>query len=163
MLIALLSDIHDNTDNLLIALATAEQLGCKHLLFAGDITSLYTLRTLREEWPHGIDLVFGNNEWDHRSHIRLAEQMHDMCHHGYTADISIDNRRIFLTHFPQDATKALLSRNYDAVFYGHTHIAEQHLHGNTLAANPGEVAGVRRRPSFAVYDTSAHSISYHPI
>lgn len=163
MLIALLSDIHDNTDNLLLALATAEKLECKHLLFTGDITSLYTLRTLREEWPYGIDLVFGNNEWDHRSHIRLAEQMHDMCHHGYTADISIDNRRIFLTHFPQDATKAILSRNYDAVFYGHTHIAEQHLHGNTLAANPGEVAGVRRSPSFAVYDTTAHSISYHPI
>ena len=67
MLVALLSDIHDHTTNLLLALHTAQEQGCSHLLFLGDMAEASTFRTLRDEWPHPIDLVFGNNEYEIKS------------------------------------------------------------------------------------------------
>ena len=163
MLVALLADIHDHTDNLLTALYRAEELGCTHLLFAGDMAGLTTFRTLREEWNGGIDLVFGNNEFDRASFLRLAEQFHHTCHHGDAGDIELDGRRIFLTHYPTIARQAACSGQYDAVFYGHTHTAAQQLCGNTILANPGEIAGVRQSPGFAVYDTSTNCLTHHPL
>ena len=163
MHIAILSDIHDHTHNLLVALLRAEELGCTHLLYTGDMAGLTTFRTMREEWEHGIDLVFGNNEYDRLSFLRLAEQFHHTCHHSDTADILLDKRRIFLTHYPHIAEQAAQRGCYDAVFYGHTHYAEQHYCGNTLVANPGEIAGVRSAPSMAVYDTVTNSLAHHAI
>lgn len=161
MLIALMSDIHDNTTNLLLALAEAERMGCTHLLFTGDMATLSTFRTLREEWPHGIDLVFGNNEFDRRTFMQLAEQFHDTCHHGDTTDIDLAGRRIYLTHYPHIAAQAAQTGLYDAVFFGHTHFAEQHTCGKTLLANPGEIAGVRSASGFAVYNTQDNSLTHH--
>ncbi len=162
MNVAILSDIHDHTTHLLAALLRAEELGCTHLLFAGDMAGLSTFRTLREEWLHGIDLVFGNNEFDRTSFLRLAEQFHHTCHHGDAGSLELDKRRIFLTHYPHIALREAQSGAYDAVFYGHTHCAEQHHCGHTLVANPGEVAGVRNTPSLAVYNTTTNSLTHYP-
>ena len=163
MLIAVLSDIHDNISNLLAALALAEQQGCSHLLVTGDLATLSTLRTLREEWEHGIDLVFGNNEWNRAEHLRMAEQFHHCRHHGDTADITLDGRHIFLTHYPHIAEQAMQSGEYDAVFYGHTHRAELRQGKSGIIANPGEIDGVRRPPSFAVYNTANNSLTFPPV
>ena len=70
MLVALLSDIHDHTTNLLLALHSAQEQGCSHLLFLGDMAETSTFRTLRDEWPHPIDLVFGNNEYEIKSLLK---------------------------------------------------------------------------------------------
>ncbi len=163
MLVAVLSDIHEHTTNLLTALAMAEQLGCTHLFCTGDLATLTTFRTLREEWPHGIDLVFGNNEFDRHSFLRLAELFHHTSHHSDAADIDLDSRRVFLTHYPQVAAQAARSGKYDAVFFGHTHRAEQQFCGSTLLANPGEIAGVRSAPGFAVYNTTTNSLTFHSL
>ncbi len=160
MLVAVISDVHDNITNLLTALAIAEQKGCRHLLLTGDIASLSTLRTLREEWEYGIDLVFGNNEWERAAHLQLAEQFHHCRHHGDSADFTLEERRIFMTHYPHIAEQALLRGDYDAVFYGHTHYAEQRVGKKCLIANPGEIAGVRGKPGFAIYNTADNSLRF---
>lgn len=160
MLVAILSDVHDNITNLLTALAIAERQGCRHLLLAGDIATLSTLRTLREEWEYGIDLVFGNNEWERDAHLKLAEQFHHCNHHGDCADFTLEERRIYMTHYPHIAEQALLRGGYDAVFYGHTHYAEQRIGKNCLIANPGEIAGVRGEPGFAIYNTADNSLRF---
>lgn len=163
MLIALFADIHDHTDNLLTALYRAEELGCTHLLFAGDMAGITTFRTMREEWRGGIDLVFGNNEYDRCSFLRLAEQFHHTCHHGDAGDLQLNGRRIYLSHYPAAAAQAVSSGLYDAVFYGHTHAAMKQHCGKTLLANPGEIAGVRHPPGFAVYDTHTNSLTHHTL
>ncbi|MBR2127045.1 MAG: metallophosphoesterase family protein [Akkermansia sp.] len=160
MLVAVLSDIHDNISHLLTALALAEERGCRHLFVTGDIATLSTLRTLREEWEYEIDLVFGNNEWNRAEHLRLAEQFHHCRHHGDTADFSLDGRHILLTHYPQVAEQALQRGGYDAIFYGHTHKAELRVGRHGIIANPGEIDGVRNAPSFAVYDTANNSLIF---
>lgn len=163
MKVALLSDIHDNTDNLLVALAMAKQQHCTHLLFAGDMTTLATFHLLLEEWGYGIDLVFGNNEFDREFFLRTAEYHPRVTHHGDIADLTLDSRRIFMTHYPQAAAKAVQSGLYDAVFFGHSHRAMQQTDGSTLVANPGEIDGVRYAPSYAVYCTETNSLTHFPL
>lgn len=163
MLVAILSDVHDEVDNLLAALCRAEESGCTHLLLAGDLTTLTTLRTLREEWSGGIDLVFGNNEWAHPSHLKLAEQLHELTHHGDVADIILDGRRIYMSHYPQNVPSALRAKVYDLIIYGHTHKAQAETIGSTLILNPGEVAGVRSAPSIAIYDTTNGEHFFLPV
>lgn len=163
MLVALLSDVHDHTAHLLEALQQAEALGCTHLLFMGDLVQLSTLRTMREEWQHPIQLVFGNNEWSLRDHEELARLLPNIHHHGQEADIHLEGRRIFFCHAPQTAHRAAATGKYDAVFYGHTHIpSSQHI-GNTLLANPGELQGRTRSCSFAIYDTSTNTLHHVPL
>ena len=158
MLVALLSDIHDHTTHLLPALCAAKQERCSHLLFMGDMAGFSTFRTLREEWGHHIDLVFGNNEYEITAFQRAALQWHRVSLHGEYADITLDGRRIYFCHLPWTADKAAESGRYDAVFYGHTHIPEVRMHGSTLVANPGEVYGRQGKPTIGIYDTETNSV-----
>ena len=158
MLVALISDIHDHTSHLLLALHAAEEQGCTHLLFMGDLAGTSTLRTLREEWSHGMDLVFGNNEYDTHAFYRMAERWSNTRMHGNKADILLGNRRIFFTHLPWPACQAASSGLYDAVFFGHTHVPEITQSGHTILANPGEVTGRQGSPTIGVYDTESNTV-----
>ncbi len=158
MLVALLSDIHDHTTHLLLALQAAQERGCTHLLFMGDMASASTFRLLREEWPHPLDLVFGNNEYELQAFERMASQWPHTTLHGAHADITLGTRRIFFCHLPWDAGRAASSGKYDAVFFGHTHKAEVSTSGRTLIVNPGEIYGRRETPGFAVYDADTNTV-----
>lgn len=161
MRIALLSDVHDCISNLLLALQQAEEMGCERLFFMGDIADTGTLRILLEEWQRPADIVFGNNEYDLEAHLRIAAQYPMAYHHEFEADFEVEQRRIFFTHIPRRAVAAAQAGKHHAVFYGHTHVADLYKHGTTLVVNPGEVAGVRRPPSFAVYDTATNDAIFY--
>lgn len=160
MKIALLSDVHDRTDNLLAALCLAEEHGCARLLYLGDIVELSTFSLLVEEWTNPLDVVFGNNEIDRRSFFRKAEAHPHVTHHGDEASVHIEQRLIYFSHYPWAAMKAAESGRYDAVFYGHTHARHRQLIAHTLLVNPGEVGGVRLSASFAIYDTDDNSVEF---
>lgn len=163
MLIALLSDIHDNTGPMTAALHRANELGCRHLLFMGDLASLRTLQTMREEWPYPIDLVFGNNERNLSFHLQLADSLPDTTHHGLEAELTLEGRHIFFCHDPYLAEQQAAKGTYDAVFYGHTHIAVQKHIKTTLLANPGEIQGRTGKRSFGIYNTSNSNLRHIPL
>lgn len=158
MLVALLSDIHDHTTHLLLALHAAHEQGCTHMLFMGDMADMSTFRTLREEWHHPIDLVFGNNEYERTSFAKAARLWPDTVLHGDAADIILDRRRVFFCHLPWAAARAAETGRYDAVFFGHTHEPGILHQGNTLIANPGEIYGRQGPPTIGIYDTSTNSV-----
>ncbi|MBR5212641.1 MAG: metallophosphoesterase family protein [Akkermansia sp.] len=163
MKIALLSDVHDRTENMLLALHAAKEAGCTRLFFMGDIVEISTLKLLLEEWQMPADIVFGNNEYDRAAHQRIASLFSDAVHHGDEAALEIEHRNIYFTHLPYRASAKAESGNYHAVFFGHTHVAEKFIHIGTLVVNPGEVGGVRRPPGFAVYDTATNDVSFYRI
>lgn len=163
MKIALLSDVHDNTDNLLLALHTAKELGCCRLFYLGDIVEISTLHLMLDEWQLPADIIFGNNEYERGAHQQVTKQYHDAVHHGYEAELCVDGRNIYFTHLPYQIANKAESGKYHAVFYGHTHVAESISHMGVLMANPGEVGGVRRVPQFGIYDTETNSVSFYKI
>ena len=46
-----------------------------------------------------------------------------------------------------------MSGRYDYVFYGHNHTPWEEKIGNTVVANPGTLAGMFQKATFAVLDT----------
>lgn len=165
MQIAIMSDVHDRQNNLLSALNQAKELGCKHLLYLGDFVHPATLQIMLDAWPHPLDFVLGNNEYELEAFEILATQRENIRFHGYDGDICLGARRVFFTHTPHDAiSKGLNTGLYDAVFYGHTHASAAFTAPDkTLMVNPGELLGRREAPGFAVYCTISNTVTFHKI
>ena len=53
----------------------------------------------------------------------------------------------------QYARGFVASGQCDAAFFGHTHEFYEERIGDALVLNPGELLGLKGRPSFCVYDT----------
>ena len=161
MLIALLSDIHDHLDNMRAALRQLSSTDCRHMLFLGDMAQISTFRELRAVWPHELDLVAGNNDYPREDFARCAREWSHTRYHGESAELVLDNRRIYMTHVPGYSLSHIATfGEFDAIFFGHTHRAEHHFIGSTLIANPGDLQGRYGRPSYALYDTTRHTLSH---
>ena len=157
MRIGIISDIHDNLDNLervLTALQT-ERPDC--LLCLGDVTTPETLDVVLKALP-GIPLhaVAGNmdNANEIKSFIDTKGAMGYHYHH-LTGTLSLDSKRIAFTHKPRDA-EVLLQEDFDIICYGHTHEPRLLTKEDTLLVNPGDIQGrFGESPGYAVYDTSS--------
>ena len=161
MLIAIFSDIHDQTAHMRQALRKAQEAGCTHLLFLGDMTTAATYRELREAWAHGLDMVAGNNDYPREIFQKLASESEQTRFHGESAQLTLDGRRIYMTHEPHNGVLyAAESGEFDLALFGHTHRSGQQTHGATIVANPGDLQGRYGAPSFAIYDTVAHRVRH---
>jgi len=156
MLIAVLSDSHDRTDHLEQALILIKERGISRGLHLGDYVAPFVINQLAESeirWQG----VWGNNDGDKLAGLRMAAGKVDISE-GDFLELEIEGRKLFLTHYPQIGRIAALSGQYDAVFYGHTHIAKQEHVEVTLLANPGEIYGMRTgKVSFGIYNTERNS------
>ena len=161
MLIAVLSDCHDNIWNLEKVLTRLEKADV--LLFCGDFCAPFTLKMLAEGFPRPIHAVFGNNEGDVFLMLTIAQRMDNITFHKPFAQLELGGKRIAAVHYPEEGEALALSGKYDAVFSGHNHTADVQMVGSTLWANPGEVMGRFGHPSFGMYDTATGRFEIHQI
>lgn len=153
MTIAVMSDVHDNIWNLEKALIKVKESGAELLFFLGDFCAPFTLAQIAQGFRGEIHCVFGNNDGDPFLLSTIAAKHPHVTLYGEFADLSFDDRRIALNHYPAIAEPIARSDIYDAVFSGHDHTKYVHRFGKTLWANPGEVMGRFGEPSFGVHDT----------
>jgi predicted phosphodiesterase len=75
-----------------------------------------------------------------------------------TFDImKIDNRNIFLSHYPMLAKPMAKSWDFDACFYWHNHLKHKEKIENCLLLNPGEIGAYKTWiATFAIYDTKTN-------
>jgi putative phosphoesterase len=161
MLIAVLSDCHDNIWNLekvLPKLGKAEA-----VLFCGDFCAPFTLKMLAEGFPRPIHAVFGNNDGDVFLMLTVAKQVGNVTFHKPIAQLELGGKRIAVAHYPELGEALALSGKYDAVFSGHNHQEQVMTVGPTLWGNPGEVMGRFGKPSFGMYDTVMHRFEILPV
>jgi putative phosphoesterase len=154
MLIAVLSDCHDNIWNLEKVLPKLEK--ADMVLFCGDFCAPFTLKMLAEGFPRPIHAVFGNNDGDVWLMLTVAKQAGNVTFHKPIAQLELGGKRIAVAHYPELGEALALSGKYDAVFSGHNHQDQVMTIGSTLWGNPGEVMGRFGRPSFGMYDTVMH-------
>jgi putative phosphoesterase len=154
MIIAVLSDIHDNIWNLAGALEQVRAASAEVLLFCGDFCAPFTLTQLGQDFPGPVHCVFGNNDGDPRLLLQNAQAAGNVTLHGQFADLTLAGRRIAVNHYPELARPLAESGQYDLVCYGHNHIAQVDVVAERMVlANPGEVMGRFGSPSFGLYDT----------
>lgn len=157
MLIAVISDIHDNLACLEKCLTWCRQNKVANIVCCGDITNIETIDYLAKNFLGEIFVVAGNAEiYEEKDVAKLAN-----IHFG--GDISINEiggLNIGLCHQPEKIKKIeeLTPINLDFIFYGHTHKPDLKKEGNTIIANPGTLAGVFSQATFAVLDTDKKNL-----
>lgn len=156
MKLAVLSDVHDNAHNLVLALEQINKMqDIKQIYFLGDfcgaaIANLFCSSTIP------VYAIWGNNDGDKCLITKFAAKPDTNLEVGFdTYDVvEIDGKKLFLTHFPMLAKPMARSGDFDAVFYGHNHLKNKERIGDCLVLNPGEVGAYKTgKPSFAIYDT----------
>jgi hypothetical protein len=133
MKIGIMSDTHDNIDNITKAVNLFNKRAVDKVIHAGDFTSPFSLKPIDSLNAEFI-AIFGNNDGDllqlrERSNGRINKQPH-------TININGKNIIILHEHFLIDALAD--SGHYDIIIYGHTHKAVNEKRGSTLVINPGE-------------------------
>jgi len=155
MKLGIISDIHDHLGNLDRALDKLDEIGADRLLCCGDLCAPFIVPRLAENFDGPIEIVFGNNDGDEFLIAQQAARFGHVTLHGPFADLAIDERRVFLVHYPELAYPIAASGWYDLVCFGHNHTAEIDQDGGTMLVNPGETMGRFGRVTVAIYDTSS--------
>ncbi len=160
MLIAILSDVHDNWANLEKVLKYLKKQKIKTILCLGDLCAPSTLKMLVDNFKGKIHYVFGNVEGDLYQTTNTANKYKNVILYGQElGELSIDGKRIAITHWPKTASALAKTGDYDLVFFGHTHRPDikkfkpLHVDRGIILANPGNIAGLFYKPSFAIYNT----------
>ncbi|MEM4311233.1 MAG: metallophosphoesterase [Nitrososphaerales archaeon] len=145
----MISDTHDNLDNLRKVLKRLKEAKIKILIHCGDFCAPFVIDVLKEINVEKIYGVFGNVDGD-RFRI-LEKKPNNMELYPELGEFEIDKRKIALVHYPQFAMALALSKKYDAIFYGHTHIPKKERINGVLLLNPGEIHGLKGKPTYAIY------------
>jgi putative phosphoesterase len=155
MKIAVLSDTHSRHATVRRALEIVRDHGVEALLHCGDIEDPETIELFRGFTAH---FVFGNCDHD-RDGLRNAMKGAGVTLHENFGHLELAGKKLAFLH--GDDRKLMLdvqhSGAYDFLFYGHSHIAEEHRTGPTRVINPGALH--RARPKqFIVLDLSAGAL-----
>ena len=162
MKIAVISDIHENTHNLLLALEIMHSQEVEEILCLGDLMNPGIAKLLA---GCGIPVfsIWGNNDGDKVAITKISlEGGSDLKMADKTyATLEIDGCSIFMTHYPDLVKPAVLSGLFDVVFYGHDHLKSEALIGDCLIVNPGEIGALQTKTAtFAIHDTDANQAEF---
>lgn len=163
MLIAIISDTHDNIPNLKKVLDYCRENKIEKLIHCGDLAEIETLDFIKENFSGDIFWTFGNMDRGHSADYPFADGKYKginiFSKHG---EVEIANKKIAFVHFPEYARRLAEEGRFDYLFYGHTHmpwtetVQGENNQGNIKACellNPGNVANQRYAPTFAVWNS----------
>lgn len=157
MKIAIISDTHDNLINIKKCLAFCNKKKVKYLLHCGDWCGLPTMRFIRKNFSGRIIGVLGNAELN-SDKMKSFGAKNDLLLKDDWTEIEIDIIKIALSHSPVKAVKLARTKKYDFVFHGHDHKPWLAKAVKTFIANPGNLAGIYYKPTFAVLDTKTKKL-----
>jgi len=157
MILAIISDLHDNLVNLEKCLNWCKENKIAKIICLGDITNIETINYLSNNFKGEIFLVRGNIELYEEAEL---ESYQNINYGGETKIIQIDNLNIGLCHEPQKIKKILAEakEKIDFIFYGHTHKPWLEKDGATMIVNPGNLSGTFHEATFAYLDTTTRKL-----
>jgi len=155
MKIAIISDIHENFHNLLLALQEMQKHHIEQILCLGDLMNCGVAKILAaQEIP--VHMIWGNNDGEVVEIVLTAKAENSSLTVGLnTYDfLEFDGRKIFISHYDDLSLPMAKSGTFDAVFFGHSHISSSEYIDNCLLVNPGEIAAAKTgKATFAIYNT----------
>jgi hypothetical protein len=162
MKIAILSDSHDNIPNMEKALDWINKEKISVIIHCGDLAAPAMLtKVIAPRFSGELHFVHGN-VGDSELLEKVARGFQNVKIHGEVGKIEVDNKKIAFTHFPKKALELAKSGAFDLVFYGHTHKPwEETIEVGDKKAklvNPGTLAGMFYKATFAAYDTVTNKL-----
>lgn len=151
MLIAIISDIHNNLPNLKNCLNWCLNNNVEKIICCGDIDNKNTISNLTDYFKGDIFIVRGNS--DNYSEIDLIK-FSNLKYFEEWGLISLDDLRIGFCHEPHKIKKIIASQEkINFIFYGHTHKPWLENKENIIIANPGNIGGIIYPATFSTLDT----------
>jgi len=158
MKLAIISDSHDNLINLEKFLNWANNNQIDQIIHCGDLCAPGTLKNvLSPKFLGKIHLIHGNVS-DREFLDKVAAGLPNIKFYGDQGEIEIDGKKIGFVHRPEEAKTLINQRKYDFIFYGHTHQPWEEKIGQTRLFNPGTLAGMFYKATFAVYDSEKDTV-----
>lgn len=160
MKIGIISDIHENFHNLILALQKMEEEGVEQILCLGDLMNAGVAKIMAH---HSVPtfLIWGNNDGEKVDIVKASYREGSKLEVSLnTYDfLELDKRNIFISHYDDLAIPMASSGKYDAVFYGHNHKKKSEQIGDCHVVNPGELSAQKTGvASLAIYDTTENTV-----
>ena len=145
MKIGILSDTHNNTENLKRALTIFRREGVETLIHCGDMTTAKTAVHLA-----GFTLVYVHGNMD-ANPIAIRRALFELNPSSVAANHFsgelIPGVRVAATHSHiPGKLDSLIRDGYNYVFHGHTHRRRDEIIGPTRVINPGALGGAQHEP-----------------
>jgi uncharacterized protein len=153
MIIAVMSDTHDNIWNLRKAIEIIRKAHVEAIIHCGDFVAPFMLKELSEAAVpvHG---VFGNNDGDQHQLTRMSLTLFEnITLHGFLGKVNLGGLDILFTHHREVAEGPAASGVRQLVCYGHSHTFCEEKIGKTVLLNPGEVMGKDGSPGFCLVNS----------
>ncbi|MFA6215936.1 MAG: YfcE family phosphodiesterase [Patescibacteria group bacterium] len=151
--IAIVSDSHDNIPNIEKFLGWVNLNQIEMIIHCGDLAAPSIIKEeLGPKFAGPVHFVHGNVA-DRELSEKIAKQFNHVTCHGDQGELNIDGKIIAFCHYPLQAEELAQSGKYDLIFYGHDHKPWEKQIGKTRLLNPGTLAGMFNKATFAVYDT----------
>jgi hypothetical protein len=158
MIVAIMSDSHDNIWNLRKAVEIVRERQAGLLIHCGDFIAPFMLKELDDAGipVHG---VFGNNDGDQYTLTKMSMSvLNNITLHGLAGQVDAEGFTIGFTHY-QDMGAGLVSAGFcQLVCFGHSHEHEIKRTGDVTLLNPGEIMGKEGSPGFCFVDTQTAAI-----
>jgi uncharacterized protein len=151
MLIAIISDIHNNEVNLQKVLNYCREKNIETIVCCGDVASRETLDFFCDNFSGNILLTFGNAEYDDLRDLGSEKIYRNVRIFPDFGEALIEKIPIAFVHYPDKAKSLARTGKYKFVFYGHTHKPWEVMSGDCKILNPGTTAGEIYPPTFAVW------------
>lgn len=159
MLIGIMSDSHDDMQQLKAAVEFFNSKDVAQVVHAGDMVSPFTFEVL-SSLKSPFTGIFGNNDGDrlllfHKSGGTVQPQ---------PMTLELGGRPSVVVHEPPSVEALAKSGEFDVVIYGHTHRPEVNKIGSTLVINPGKTARLHKGTStVALLDTDTMVADIHTL
>ena len=159
MLVGVVSDTHDNLENVEKAISVLKKRKVAAVIHAGDIIAPFTLKKFADINADFYG-VFGNNDGEIVLLLKIASQLGFKLN-NQPLELDLGGRKLVIFHGfgGVNTTKRFvnaLAREgyYDVIVFGHIHEIVVKKVGKTLVLNPGEVfGGLSGKSTLAILDT----------
>lgn len=152
MLGLIISDTHNNLVNLEKVLRNYGA-SVDFLIHCGDVNDVETIDYLVKNFKKDIYLVWGNTdtELSNKNWAEVYREEFNRLHFFLEiGKFKINNYQVAITHYPELAKSVQMENDY--TFYGHSHQPDlQEVNNKNWLINPGNVAGLYQRASFALW------------
>lgn len=160
MRIGVLSDTHDNLDNLLTVLEILRQRGIQTVIHCGDLTDFSLISHFS-----GFRLIYLTGNMDAASGTikKRVEQMREDNFAGLVFQGNLDGVMVAATHSHLEGKvmELVQEKRFCWIFHGHTHKRRDETIQGTRIINPGALGGLVRGPrSFCIVDLTAGEVEF---
>ncbi|MFC1513758.1 metallophosphoesterase [candidate division KSB1 bacterium] len=157
MKIGIVSDSHDNKENIKQAVRYFNNERVDQVIHAGDIVAPFTFEEFRK-LNAPMTAVFGNCDGER---IGLKNVFKDI--HTAPYECEYDGKKFVIMHKPDNIETLVSAGLFDYVVYGHLHKVDIRK-GSTTVINPGELCGWSTGKSTVVLlETKTNEVSVYEL